>query len=129
MAYLTLQYSDNLEKHLHFERICDSLRLVMLDQKIFPKAGIRVRAYPISAYSIADGHSENAFIDMILRIGVGRSEDHKLRTGEMLMAELEKNVEKLLKTGFLALALEIIEIDSKLSWKTNLIHKRISAIK
>ena len=60
---------------------------------------------------------------------MGRSEDHKLRTGEMLMAELEKNVEKLLKTGFLALALEIIEIDSKLSWKTNPIHKRISVIK
>ena len=129
MAYLTLQYSDNLEKHLHFEKICDSLRLVMLDQKIFPKAGVRVRAYPISSYSIADGHSENAFIDMILRIGMGRSEDQKLKTGEMLMMELETNVEKLLKTGFLALALEIIEIDSKFSWKTNPIHKRISAIK
>ena len=129
MAYLTLQYSDNLEKHLHFEKICDSLRLVMLDQKIFPKAGVRVRAYPISSYSIADGHSENAFIDMILRIGMGRSEDQKLKIGEMLMMELETNVEKLLKTGFLALALEIIEIDSKFSWKMNPIHKRISAIK
>ena len=94
MAYLTLQYSDNLEKHLYFERICESLRLVMLDQKIFPEAGVRVRAYPISAYSIADGHSENAFIDMILRIGVGRSEDQKLKTGEMLMMELENNVKK-----------------------------------
>ena len=129
MAYLTLQYSDNLEKHLHFEKICDSLRLVMLDQKIFPKAGVRVRAYPISSYSIADGHSENAFIDMILRIGMGRSEDQKVKTGELLMMELETNVEKLLKTGFLALALEIIEIDSKFSWKMNPIHKRISAIK
>ena len=128
MAYLTLQYSDNLEKHLNFERICESLRLVMLDQKIFPEAGVRVRAYPISAYSIADGHSENAFIDMILRIGVGRSEEQKLKTGEMLITELEKNVEKLLKTGFLALALEIIEIDSKFSWKTNPIHKRISIV-
>lgn len=128
MAYLTLQYSDNLEKHLNFERICESLRLVMLDQKIFPEAGVRVRAYPISAYSIADGHSENAFIDMILRIGVGRSEEQKLKTGEMLITELEKNVEKLLKTGFLALALEIIEIDSKFSWKTNPIHKRISMV-
>ena len=65
---------------------------------------------------------------MILRIGVGRSEDQKLKTGEMLMMELENNVKKLLKTEYLALALEIIEIDSKFSWKTNPIHKRISAI-
>ena len=101
----------------------------MLDQKIFPEAGVRVRAYPICSYSIADGHSENAFIDMILRIGVGRSEDQKLKTGEMLMMELENNVKKLLKTEYLALALEIIEIDSKFSWKINPIHKRISAIK
>ena len=88
MAYLTLQYSDNLVKYLDFEQICGSLRLIMLDQKIFPEAGVRVRAYPISSYSIADGHSENAFIDMILRIGVGRSEDQKLKTGEMLMLSL-----------------------------------------
>ena len=65
MAYLTLQYSDNLVKYLDFEQICGSLRLIMLDQKIFPEAGVRVRAYPISSYSIADGHSENAFIDRI----------------------------------------------------------------
>lgn len=129
MAYLTLQYSDNLEKYFNFEQICGSLRLIMLDQKIFPEAGVRVRAYPICSYSIADGHSENAFIDMILRIGVGRSEEQKLKTGEMLMMELENNVKKLLKTEYLALALEIIEIDSKFSWKTNPIHKRISAIK
>ena len=45
------------------------------------------------------------------------------------MMELENNVKKLLKTEYLALALEIIEIDSKFSWKTNPIHKRISAIK
>ena len=65
MAYLTLQYSDNLVKYLDFEQICGSLRLIMLDQKIFPEAGVRVKAYPISSYSVADGHSENAFIDRI----------------------------------------------------------------
>ena len=128
MAYLTLQYSENLEKHLQFDKICNSLRLVMLDQQIFPKAGIRIKAYSISSYSIADGDKENAFIDMVLRIGKGRSEEKKLQTGKSLMMELERNVEKLLNTGFLALALEIIEIDSRLSWKTNPIHQRISAI-
>jgi uncharacterized protein (DUF2062 family) len=55
LAYLTLQYSDNLEKYFDFEQICGSLRLIMLDQKIFPEAGVRVRAYPICSYSIADG--------------------------------------------------------------------------
>ena len=128
MAYLTLQYSENLEKHLQFDKICNSLRSVMLDQQIFPEAGIRIKAYSISSYSIADGDKAHAFIDMVLRIGKGRSEEKKLQTGKSLMMELERNVEKLLNTGFLALALEIVEIDSRLSWKTNPIHQRISAI-
>ena len=42
------------------------------------------------------------------------------------MSRLELKVEKLLRTGFLALALEIVEIDPEMSWKINPIHKRLS---
>ena len=126
LAYLTLQYSANLENHLNFKDICDSLRLVMHEQDIFPKAGVRVKAYSVEFYSIADGHVNNGFIDMVLRMGAGRSSEKKEKTGKLLMSALESKVEKLLKTGFLALALEIVEINSDMSWKINPIHKRLS---
>ena len=126
LAYLTLQYSSNLKNHIDFNDLCDSLRLSMLEQNIFPKAGVRVKAYPIEFYSIADGHSSNGFIDMVLRIGAGRGAEMKEKTGKVLMSRLELKLEKLLRTGFLALALEIVEINSEMSWKTNPIHKRLS---
>jgi len=126
LAYLTLQYSANLENHIDFNDICNALRLAMHGQDIFPKAGIRVKAYSVEYYSIADGHVNNGFIDMVLRMGVGRSFDKKEKTGKLLMSVLESKVEKLLKTGFLALALEIVEINSEMSWKSNPIHKRLS---
>ena len=51
LAYLTLQYSANLKNHLDFNDLCDSLRLAMLEQGIFPKAGVRVKAHSIEFYS------------------------------------------------------------------------------
>lgn len=126
LAYLTLQYSANLKNHLDFNDLCDSLRLAMHEQGIFPKAGVRVKAHSIEFYSVADGHSNNGFIDMVLRIGTGRSAEMKEKTGKVLMSRLELKVEKLLRTGFLALALEIVEIDPEMSWKINPIHKRLS---
>ena len=127
LAYLTIQYSKNLENHLDFNDICESLRKVMLQQEVFPRAGVRVKAFKIECYSIADGHANNGFIDMVLRIGIGRDTKIKEKTGRELMSKLELKVEKLLKTGFLALALEIVEINSEMSWKSNTIHKRLSA--
>jgi 5-carboxymethyl-2-hydroxymuconate isomerase len=42
-------------------------------------------AYAVDNCSIADNHPDNAFADLVLRIGVGRTMDQKTNAGDAIM--------------------------------------------
>lgn len=126
MPHLTIQYSQNLEGHLDVSALCEDARLAMLETGTFPLGGIRVRAHPVKHYAIGDAHADNSFVDLILRMGIGRDHDTKHAAGAAIMAVAEHHAKPFLDTGFCAVALEIVEIDKDLSWKTNTIHSRIA---
>ena len=125
MAHLTIQYSYELEKKYDFKDLVDGLRLVMARTGVFPVGGIRVRAWPTIKTSIADGHIENKYVDLFLRMGKGRSKDEKQNVGNEIMTFSSSFFKNETEKQFFALALEIVEIDPELSWKINTIHSRI----
>lgn len=125
MPHLQLQYSDNLASRIDFAQLCRDLNSALTSTKLFPAGGIRVRAIPVSAHSIADNHPLNGFLDAVLRIGTGRTNEQKTMVGKKLMEVLEAQCAQLLATPHFALSLEIVEIDPNLSWKTNSIHPRL----
>ena len=127
MAHLTLQYSPALGVRHDMSDLCERLRKVMAAQDCFPLGGIRVRAWPTPAEALADGHPDNIYCDMILRMGAGRSDEVKLKAGAEIMAEAEKFLAEELRDNHMMLALEVIEIDPRFSWKTNTIHPRLKA--
>lgn len=128
MPHLTIQYSKNLNGGFDMQSLCETLRLTMIDVGIFPLGGIRVRAFAADAASIADDHPDNAFVDMVLRIGAGRSRDEKKQAGEAILATAREFFQEVLDTPHFALSLEIIEIDPLLSWKINSIHSRVKKL-
>ena len=73
MAHLILQYSCELEKKYDFQDLANNLRKVMVETTLFPVGGIRVRALPTQINSIADGDSLNVYVDLVLRMGSGRT--------------------------------------------------------
>jgi 5-carboxymethyl-2-hydroxymuconate isomerase len=87
-----------------------------------------VRAYAANASAIADAHPDNAFCDLVLRIGAGRSGDEKTQAGRALLATAQRFFQTLLDAPHFALSLEIIEIDPVLSWKINSIHPRVKKL-
>lgn len=101
----------------------------MIETGIFPEGGIRVRAFAADYYSIADNHPDNAFADMVLRIGIGRTMDEKSNAGEAIMAVARHSFNGLLDEPHFALSLEIVEIGKALSWKANSIHPRLKHTK
>lgn len=127
MPHLTLQYSPALGQRHDMSVLCERLRCVMIDAGCFPLGGIRVRAWPTPAEALADGHPDNAYADMILRMGAGRSAEAKRAAGAALMAEAEAFFADDLAKPHMMLALEIVEIDPDFSWKTNSIHARVTA--
>lgn len=124
MPHLTVQHSDNLST-VRVKEFCRQLLGVLEKSGLFPVGGIRVRALPCAAYAIADGHPDNAFADMVFRIGTGRSEADKKLTGQNLMACAQAFFAAELARPHFALSLEIVEIDPVLSWRTNSIHPRL----
>jgi 5-carboxymethyl-2-hydroxymuconate isomerase len=126
MPHLILQHSTNIEAN-RLQSACDGLHDVMVSTGIFPLGGIRVRAIPCDVYAVADRHPQNAFVDMVLRMGTGRTAEQKKHAGEALMTHAELLFAQELTAPHFALSLEIIEIDDVFSWKTNTIHARLKA--
>mgnify|MGYP001226020112 FL=1 len=125
MAHLILQYSCELEKKYDFQDLANNLRKVMVETTLFPVGGIRVRALPTQINSIADGDSLNVYVDLVLRMGSGRTLSDKQKIGKDLMKFLEFYFKNEIKEEYFALSLEIIDINPSLSWKLNTIHSRL----
>ncbi len=125
MAHLILQYSCELEKKYDFQDLANNLRKVMVETTLFPVGGIRVRALPTQINSIADGDSLNVYVDLVLRMGSGRTLSDKQKIGKDLMKFLEFYFKNDIKEEYFALSLEIIDINPSLSWKLNTIHSRL----
>lgn len=86
MPHLTVEYSANLEGRTDFDALCTGLLETLLETGLFELGAPRVRALRADHYAIADRLPENAFIDLNLRIGKGRSAEEKKRTGDALFA-------------------------------------------
>ena len=125
MPHLSIEYSANLQNQTGMQVLCVALQRAMLESGLFEMGAVRVRAYPCDAYAIADRHPGNAFADLRLRIGQGRSVLERQSLGRALMAVAEVHFAVELARPHFALSLEIVEIDGKFSWKTNTIHPRL----
>lgn len=127
MPHLSIEYSANLDGQVDMTRLCRALLETLIGTGLFEAAAPRVRAFPATAYAIADQLPENAFIDMSLRMGVGRSQEDRRAVGDALVARASEELAGLLVGQHFALSLEIREIDPNLSWKKNSMHARLRA--
>lgn len=125
MPHFTMEYSANLDASVDFPGLCQAVHATILSSGLFELGAVRVRAIRCDAYAVADLLPENGFIDMSFRIGKGRSDEEKRRTGEAIFATVTQFLAPLFETPHFALTLEIREIDAELSWKKNAIHPRL----
>lgn len=125
MPHFNIEYSANLVDRVDFNALCVRILDELLATGLFETGAVRVRAFGAQAYAIADRLPENTFIDMSLRVGVGRSAEDKKRVGERIFAAVTEELATLFETPHFALTLEIREIGPDLSWKKNAIHPRL----
>jgi 5-carboxymethyl-2-hydroxymuconate isomerase len=127
MPHFSIEYSSNLDGAVDIAALCGVVHDAMLATGLFELGAIRVRALRCEAYAIADRLDANAFVDMSLRMGTGRSEAARRRAGDAIFAAAEAHLAPLLAKPHFALSLEIREIDADLSWKRNAMHPRLRA--
>ena len=117
MPHLTVEYSANLEPQLQLPQLLEALHNTAAAIEAFPLAGLRTRAERRDHFRIADGHADNAFVHLTLRIAHGRSVEVRKAAGDLLFATLCRELQPLLDERALAISFEISEIDPLLNYK------------
>lgn len=86
MAHITIEYSGNLVEQCDIEQFVAELHRTACGHGLLPPDGVRTRAYPAEHYVVADGHPDNAFVAIEVRIGPGRTERERASLLETLMS-------------------------------------------
>jgi 5-carboxymethyl-2-hydroxymuconate isomerase len=126
MAHATVEWTDNLEGQFDPSAL---MRLIAEDMReradgVFPVGGIRVRAIRLTDYVIADGACpDDAFINIDIKMGTGRSMDFRKRYFDGLFARIRHSLGPLFDRRPLALSLYVEEAEG---WKHNSIHRRLA---
>ncbi|PWF55267.1 5-carboxymethyl-2-hydroxymuconate isomerase [Massilia glaciei] len=114
MPHLRIDYTANLDPEIRMGDLCRALAGAMAGladasgKSVFPLAGTRVLAYPAPCHAVADGHPDNAFIYLNLRVTPGRSDETIDLAGATLLAAVRAHIEG---AGLLAPLAVTVHID------------------
>ena len=128
MPHLVVLYSGNLDTETDMTALCRRLADAMLTvrdehgQQVYPTGGVRVFAYPAPHYAVADGTRDYAFVYLNLRMGRGRTEAVKKRSGEAVLAAAKAHFEPLFASRYIGLTLQIDEGQEVFDAKHSTIH-------
>lgn len=125
MPHIILEYSSNLDGQIDFPRFLGALRDSALATGVFPIGGVRVRAYRADHYVIADGHADNAFVHIMLRVGHGRDLDMRKRACDAIFGTACDQLASLYERIPLGISLEMQEVDAVLTCKKNNLHEYV----
>jgi 5-carboxymethyl-2-hydroxymuconate isomerase len=125
MPHFHIEYSANLKGRLDMAAFCKAMHGAVMATGQFELGAVRVRAVSAEDYAVADMLPENAFIDMVFRVGEGRTKEDLKRAGDAIFSAAREQLQALLSTPHFALSFSIAEIDGALSWKDNAMHARL----
>jgi 5-carboxymethyl-2-hydroxymuconate isomerase len=127
MPHIIVEYSANIRGRIAPENLVQCVHEAALRTGVFPIGGTRTRAAERSCYRIADGHPDNAFVHIAMRIGHGRDLQTRRRAAEEVFREVCDFLEPLFQSSPLGISLEVQEIDPAVSLKKNNLHEHVRA--
>ena len=126
MPHQTIEYSANLEEHVNIEALVRTLHETAAGIDALPVGGLRTRAVARAHYCIADGHPDNQFVNIVLRIAPGRPPETKRAAGELLFRTACDFLSQTYEESPLAISFEIQELDAEYRWKQNNLREYIA---
>lgn len=122
MAHIVIEYSAGLRSRLDLPAFLAEVHQAALATGVFPIGGIRTRAYEAEHYVIADGHRDNAFVHLSLKVGHGRDLETRKGACEAIFDAACRHLAPLFESLPLGISLEMQEIDPVLTCKKNNLH-------
>jgi 5-carboxymethyl-2-hydroxymuconate isomerase len=126
VAHIVIEYSAGLRQRLDLPTFIAAVHEAALATGVFPIGGLRTRAYEAEHYTIADGHPDNGFVHLSLRVGHGRDLETCRRACETIFAAVCRDLAPLLEALPLGISLEMQEIDPVLTFKKNNLHEYVA---
>jgi 5-carboxymethyl-2-hydroxymuconate isomerase len=77
VSHIVIEHSANLRRQLNLPKFVEAIRQAALATGIFPRGGMRTRAYESDPYCDAGRHPDNTFVHLSVNVGEGR--DHATR--------------------------------------------------
>lgn len=125
MAHAIVEWTSNLEGDADIPGLLDLIAAAMRDSGgVFPWGGIRVRAIKLDDYVIADGKADDAFVNITIKMGAGRSAEFKKAFFAGLFDQVKTHFADLYARRYLALSMYVEEADEAGSFKQNNLHSR-----
>ncbi|MDH3646478.1 MAG: 5-carboxymethyl-2-hydroxymuconate Delta-isomerase [Gammaproteobacteria bacterium] len=119
MPHQIIEYSANLDDRLDVQDLVDTMHHTAATCGVFPLAGIRTRAVRRAYYHIADGHPDNTFVNVYMRIAP-RPEELRKKAGDILFDALCAYLKPLQDKMPLAISFEIQQLNPDRRRKNNL---------
>jgi 5-carboxymethyl-2-hydroxymuconate isomerase len=119
MPHQIIEYSRNLEDHVDIGDLVQALHDVASTIAVVPLANLRTRAVARDDYQIADGHPDNVFASVILRLAPGYTQEQRSEAGGKLFQALCAYLEQVCASSPVILSYEIQEFEAGLGWKQN----------
>ena len=77
MSHIVIEHSSNLRRQLNLPKFVEAIRQAALATGIFPRGGMRTRAYESDPSSAPGRPPDNTFVHLSVNVGEGR--DHATR--------------------------------------------------
>lgn len=125
MAHIVIEYSAGLRDRLALPAFLSAVHQAALQTGVFPVGGLRTRAYEAQHYVIADGHLDNAFVHLSLKVGHGRDVETRKHACKAIFEAACRELAPIYQAQPLAISLEMQEIDPVLTLKQNNLHEHV----
>ncbi len=125
MPHIIVEYSTNIKADANIPELLRKATQTLIDQGgVFPIGGIRARAIELTEYYVADGEEDYAFVHTNLKIAAGRDAATLKKTGDELFEMIKAHFAEMFSKRYLALSLEITELNPGFEYRHNNIHAR-----
>lgn len=116
MPHQIIEYSANLDEDMRVDELVAALHETAKGIDALPIGGLRTRAVARQHFAVADGHPDNSFINVTLRMARGRTLEVRKDAGERLFKALCDFIEPIFNERPVSLSYEIQEIRPETRW-------------
>lgn len=126
MPHIIVEYSANVHDAIDLPTLISCLHDTAIATGVFPRGGTRTRAAKRDTFQIADGHPDNGFVHLVLRVGHGRTEEVLKTAAQTIFDAATEHLSGHYEKSPLAISMEVQEIHPVLTFKKNNLHDYVA---